>query len=312
MKIVYAGTPDFAVAPLQSLVAAGYEVVGVVTQTDKPQGRKNILTPPPVKEAALALGLPVFQFEKIKTEVATLSALGAEAMVTCAYGQILTQEVLDVFPKGVWNIHAGLLPKYRGASPIQSSILAGEEQTGVCIMKTELGLDSGDILLVEKTAILPEETYGELSARLSTIAAEAIVKGINLVKEGDYTLEKQGEEGINVVRKIQKEQAKMDFSLPVKTLVDLVRAFNPAPVAYAMLGENKINVYRAKAGVMQEEYALAKVGEIVCDIPKKGLLVRCADGVVALTELQPAGGKKMDAAAFLNGRKAQKGQVFTW
>ena len=312
MKIVYAGTPDFAVPPLQALVAAGYEVVAVVTQTDKPQGRKNILTPPPVKEAALALGLPVFQFEKIKTEVATLSALGAEAMVTCAYGQILSQEVLDVFPKGVWNIHAGLLPKYRGASPIQSSILAGEEQTGVCIMKTELGLDSGDILLVEKTAVLPEETYGELSARLSQIAATAIVKGVALVETGDFVLAKQAEEGINVVRKIQKEQAKMDFSLPVKALVDLVRAFNPAPVAYAMLGENKINVYRAKVGVMQEEYALAQAGEIVCDTPKKGLLVRCADGVILLTELQPAGGKKMDAAAFLNGRKAQKGQVFTW
>lgn len=312
MKIVYAGTPDFAVAPLQALVKAGYEVVGVVTQTDKPQGRKNILTPPPVKVAALSLGLPVFQFEKIKTEVATLAALGAEAMVTCAYGQILSQEVLDTFPKGVWNIHAGLLPKYRGASPIQSSILAGEKETGVCIMKTELGLDSGDILLVEKTEILPEETYGELSDRLSNIAAEAIVKGVAQVETGVYALEKQAEEGINIVRKIQKEQAKLDFSLPAKTLVDLVRAFNPAPVAFGMLGEMKINVYKAKIGVMQEEYAEAKFGEIVCDTPKKGLLVRCADGVIALTEVQTAGGKRMDAAAFLNGRKAQKGQVFVW
>ncbi len=312
MKIVYAGTPDFAVAPLQALVAAGHEVVGVVTQTDKPQGRKNILTPPPVKVTALSLGLLVFQFEKIKLEAATLASLGAEAMVTCAYGQILSQEILDVFPKGVWNIHAGLLPKYRGASPIQSSILAGEKETGVCIMKTELGLDSGDILLIEKTEIGEEETYGELSARLSEIAAEAIVKAIDLVKNGTYTLKKQEEEGVNIVRKIQKEQAQMDFSLSAKTLVDLVRAFNPAPVAFGMLGEVKINVYKAKIGVMQEEYRLAKAGEIVCDSPKKGLLVRCGDGVISLMEVQPSGGKKMDATAFLNGRKAQKGQVFVW
>ena len=269
MKILYAGTPEFAVPPLQALVAAGYEVVGVITQTDKPQGRKNILTPPPVKVAALALGLPVFQYEKIKAEVPSLKAFGAEAMVTCAYGQILSQEVLDVFPKGVWNIHAGLLPKYRGASPIQSSILAGEKETGVCIMKTELGLDSGDILMVAKTQIGEEETYGELSDRLSLMAAGAIVKGIASVESGAYALQKQDSDGVGIVKKIQKEQAKMDFSCPAKQLVDLVRAFNPAPVAYGMLGGNKINVYKAKSVQMQEEYALAEVGEIVCDSPKK-------------------------------------------
>ena len=312
MKILYAGTPDFAVRPLQALVKAGFEVVGVVTQPDKPQGRKNILTPPPVKVAAEALGLPVLQFEKIKEEVASLSVLGAQAMVTCAYGQILSQEVLDVFSKGVWNIHAGLLPKYRGASPIQSSILAGETQTGVCIMKTELGLDSGDVLLVKTTEILPGETYGELSEKLSQIAATAIVEGLNALKSGNFFLTKQSDEGVNVVRKINKEQAKIDFSRPAKELVDLIRAFNTAPVAYGVIEGQKLNVYKAKIGQMQEEYLSAQVGEIVCDNPKKGFLVRCGDGVLQLTEVQPSGGKKMDAAAFLNGRKAQKGQVFTW
>ncbi|MBQ9118246.1 MAG: methionyl-tRNA formyltransferase [Clostridia bacterium] len=312
MKILYAGTPDFAVRPLQALIEAGFDVVGVITQTDKPQGRKNILTPPPVKVAALALSLPVVQFEKIKTEISALQTFQADVLVTCAYGQILSQEVLDVFPKGVWNIHAGLLPKYRGASPIQSSILAGERETGVCIMKTELGLDCGDILQIARTEIGLEETYGELSDRLSAIAAEAIVQAVGTIKEGNFTLQKQATFGVGVVKKIDKEQAKMDFSQSAKELVDLVRAFNPAPVAYATLEGVKINVYRAKIGEMQEEYATAKLGEIVCDSPKKGLLVRCGDGVVKLTELQPAGGKKMDAAAFLNGRKAQKGQVFVW
>ena len=312
MKILYAGTPDFAVRPLQALKEAGFEVVGVITQPDKPQGRKNILTPPPVKVAADALALPTLQPEKIKTEIASLSAFGADAMVTCAYGQILTQEVLDVFPKGVWNVHAGLLPKYRGASPIQSSILAGEKETGVSIMKTELGLDCGDVLLVKKTEITPEETYGELSDRLSALGAEAIVEGMKAVEKGEFLLTKQEDEGVQVVRKISKDQAKIDFSKPAKELVDLIRAFNPAPIAFAELDGQKINVYRAKIGQIKEEYATAKVGEVVSDSPKTGFLVRCADGVIALTELQPAGGKKMDGAAFLNGRKAQKGQVFTW
>ena len=144
MKILFAGTPDFAVAPLQSIIDGGYEVVGVITQADKPQGRKGILTPPPVKVLAEKYNLPVFQPEKIRDSVAELKNFGADIMITCAYGQILTQAVLDVFPKGVWNIHAGLLPQYRGASPIQSCIVNGETQTGVSVMQTELGLDCGD------------------------------------------------------------------------------------------------------------------------------------------------------------------------
>ena len=167
MKIVYAGTPDFAVLPLETIVASGHEIVAVVTQEDKPQGRKGILTPPPVKTRALELGIPVLQPAKIRDETELLRALNAEVMVTCAYGQILTQSVLDCFPKGVWNIHAGLLPQYRGASPIQSCILAGETTTGVSVMKTELGLDCGDVLLVRSIKIGETETYGELSERLS-------------------------------------------------------------------------------------------------------------------------------------------------
>ena len=145
MRILFAGTPEFAVEPLKNLIRHGFEVVGVITQTDKPQGRKGILTPPPVKTTALELGLPVLQPIKIREEIEAVKAFGADLMITCAYGQILTQEVLDLFPMGVWNIHAGLLPQYRGASPIQSCILNGETVTGVSIMKTELGLDCGEI-----------------------------------------------------------------------------------------------------------------------------------------------------------------------
>ena len=315
MKIIFAGTPDFAVAPLKTIQENGFEIVGVITQIDKPQGRKGILTPPPVKTAAEALGIPVFQPEKIREKVDEIRALNADLMVTCAYGQILTQAVLDCFSKGVWNIHAGLLPKYRGASPIQSCILNGEQKTGVSIMKTELGLDCGDVLCVEETEISETETYGELSDRLSLIGAELIVKALKTLGSGNYTLTPQGEEGVGVVRKINKDHAKIDFNKTVKEVVDLVRGMNPAPIAYAVLEENKINVYRAEKAVLNEEETDvlqgAVCGEVLSDKPKRGLLIKCADGAVKLTEVQAAGGKRISGGDFINGRKARKGQVFS-
>ena len=315
MKIIYAGTPDFAVAPLQKLIESGADIVGVITQIDKPQGRKGILTPPPVKTAAEALGIPVFQPEKIRDFVEEIRALNADLMITCAYGQILTQAVLDSFPKGVWNIHAGLLPKYRGASPIQSCILNGESVTGVSIMKTELGLDCGDVLCVEETAITETETYGELSDRLSLLGADLIVKAVEMLTSGDYSLTPQAEEGVGVVRKINKDHAKIDFNKSMAEIVNLIRGMNPAPIAYAELDGNKINVYRAEKAVLTEEemtYAKDAVcGQVLSDKPKRGLLVKCADGAVKLTEVQAAGGKRISGGDFVNGRKARQGQVFT-
>jgi methionyl-tRNA formyltransferase len=315
MKIVFAGTPDFAVAPLQNIIDNGFEVVGVITQTDKPQGRKGILTPPPVKTLAQKYNIPVLQPEKIRDEIEAVRALQGDIMITCAYGQILTQGVLDAFPMGVWNIHAGLLPAYRGASPIQSCIVNGETETGVSIMKTELGLDCGDVLYVEKTAITPTETYGELSEKLSRIGAEAIVTALKMLQSAEYSLMPQGDEGVNVVRKINKEHAKIDFSKTVKEIVDLVRGMNPAPVAYTELDSNKINVYLAeKADLTEAEkeiFTTATIGEILSDSPKRGLLVKCGDGALRILELQAAGGKRMKGGDFINGRKAQKGQVFS-
>lgn len=309
MKIVFAGTPEFALAPLRAIVDGGFEVVGVITQVDKPQGRKGVLTPPPVKTLAEKLGIPVLQPQKIRDSLEAVKALGGELLVTCAYGQILTQTVLDLFPLGVWNIHAGLLPFYRGASPIQSCIVNGEKETGVSIMKTELGLDTGDVLLVEKTEISETETYGELSDRLSVLGSVAIVNALKLLKSGEYTLTKQGEEGARTVRKIGKEHAKINFSRSVKEIVDLVRGMNPAPVAYAALETGMLNVYRAEpAPEFAEEEGV--MGEIVCDIPKKGLVVKCKDGALRLTEVQATGGKRMKGGDFLNGRKVRKGQVF--
>ncbi len=311
MKIVFAGTPEFAVKPLAEIVAGGFTVVGVITQEDKPQGRKGILTPPPVKTKAIELGLPVLQPRKIREEVEAVKGLGGDLLVTCAYGQILTQEVLDAFPMGVWNIHAGLLPAYRGASPIQSCILNGETKTGVSIMKTVLGLDQGDILTVTTTEISPTETYGELSDRLSALSAPLIVEALKLLESGNYVLTPQGEEGVGIYRKIEKEQVKIDFSRSVKQIVNLVRAANPAPVAYTAFSGGNLNVYLAEAAPMQAEYEGATVGEVVCDQPKKGLIVRCGDGVVKLAEVQAAGGKRMKGSDFLNGKKIAKGEVLS-
>lgn len=311
MKIVYAGTPEFAVAPLKAIIEKGFNVVGVITQADKPQGRKGILTPPPVKQFAMERGIPVLQPNKLQGELDKVQALQGDVLITCAYGQILTQETLDIFKKGVWNIHAGLLPQYRGASPIQSCILAGEAETGVCVMKTELGLDSGDVLLVKKTKISETETYGELSDRLSLLGAEAIVEALSALQTGVYTLTPQGEQGVNVVRKINKEHAKINFHKTAREIVNLVRAMNPAPVAFAVIGENILNVYRAEKAALLEEERTAVCGEIVSESPKRGLIVKCGDGAVRLLEVQASGGKRMGGGDFLNGRKVQKGQVFT-
>lgn len=314
MKIVFAGTPEFATAALKNIIDGGYEVVGVITQTDKPQGRKGVLTPPPVKTLAIERGIPVLQPQKIRDSVDEVKALGGDILITCAYGQILTQEVLDSFKLGVWNIHAGLLPQYRGASPIQSCILAGERETGVCVMKTELGLDCGDILCMERTQINENETYGELSERLSVIGGALIIKALALLQTGEYTLTPQASEGVQVVKKIDKETAKIDFHKDGESIVNLVRAMNPAPVAFTEVNGLKINVYRAEKALLTDEETIAaasaKAGEILSDKPKRGLLVKCKDGAIKLTQIQAAGGKTMSGGDFLNGRKVQKGQVF--
>ena len=311
MKIVYAGTPRFAVAPLKKIIGEGYGVAGVVVQPDKPQGRKGILAPPPVKAFALERGLTVFQPQKIRAETDALKALGGDILITCAYGQILTQEVLDLFPLGVWNIHASLLPKYRGASPIQSAVLNGERETGVTVMKMALGLDTGDILLSLKTEIGEKETFGELSDRLSLLGAEALLKALQSIEKGNFALVKQRDEDAVLTRKTAKESAKIDFSLPAEKIVNLVRGMNPEPTAFAEIEGARLNVFCAERAVCPEGSEGAAAGEILSDTPKQGFLVKCGDGAVKLAEVQAAGGKRMKGSDFLNGRKVRKGQVFS-
>ncbi|MBO5045512.1 MAG: methionyl-tRNA formyltransferase [Clostridia bacterium] len=301
MKIVYAGTPQFAVAPLKKLYEAGYEIVAVLTQPDKPQGRKGILTPSPVKVAAEELSLPVLQPSKLKEDCSALASIGADCMVTCAYGQILTEEVLGLFPLGVWNIHASLLPEYRGAAPIPRAIMDGKRVTGITVMKTELGLDTGDILCAQEVEIAENDTCGTLSEKLSLLGAELIARSLKGIKEA--TLTPQGE-GFTC-KKVQRTE--VDFSKSAKEVSCLIRSLSPAPLAYATANGIQLNFFMAST---KEYDGNEPYGTVLTQSPKEGLVVKCGEGAVVITELQPAGGKRMRASDFMNGRKIGKGTRF--
>lgn len=300
MKIVYAGSPEYAVAPLKALIEAGKEVVAVITQPDKPTGRKKMLTPTPVKSYALSLGLPVYDLPRLREHADKLRSLGAELMITCAYGQILTQEILDAFPLGVYNLHASLLPLFRGASPIQSAILAGCGHTGVTVMKTELALDSGAILLVKRTEI-GTKTAGELSEELSKVSAEAAVEAVNLLESGQNQLMLQDEARATYCRKISKSDAKVDFSESGEEVARLINAMSPSPAAYCSLAGSAVNLLKAVpcAGT-------GTAGEVL-SANKNGIVVACGSGAVKVLRLQFAGGKAIAAADAANGRKIKAG-----
>ncbi len=310
MKLVFLGTPDFSVPALKSLLNSKHEVLAVVTQPDKPVGRSGALCPSPVKKAALEAGVKVLQYEKIRLEgIDDLKELNPDIMVTCAFGQILSEEVLNIPKYGVVNVHASLLPKYRGAAPIQWSVINGDEQTGVTIMQTEKGVDTGDMILVEKTPIYPEETAGELFERLSKIGAEAIVKALDLIESGSAKFEKQNEELATHVRMLKKEDGIIDFSLSSKKICDFVRGMNPWPCAFTRLGGKTLKVYKAVA-VEQEFSADIPCGSVLAADSKSGLIVKTADGGVRFVEVQLEGGKRMSDQAFLLGHKIEIGSVF--
>ncbi len=302
MKIVFAGTPEFAVPSLLALHEAGHEIT-VLTQPDKPQGRKGILTPSPVKREAERLGLPVLQPPRLKEDCSALLSAPADLMVTCAYGQILTQEVLDLYPKGVWNVHASLLPAYRGAAPIAQAIIAGERETGVTIMKTDIGLDTGDIFLTAKTEISPLDTCDALTGRLALLGAKLITQAVEKISAGKAELKKQGE-GF-VCKKVHRTQ--VDFTKSAEEVSALIRGLSSAPLAFGVVNGLSLNFYMATVAETESD---APAGTILTASPKKGLVVKCGKGAVRLPRLQPAGGKPMSDADFCNGRKVTEGMRF--
>ncbi len=302
MRIIYLGTPDFAVLPLKKIIESGFEVVAVVSQPDRPVGRKREIKPTPVKACAIEYGIPVYQFEKIRNEYEELKTLNADIMVTCAYGQILTQEVIDLTPKGVFNIHASLLPKYRGASPIQSCILFGEEKTGVTIMKTDIGVDTGDIVSVAETEILPLETAGELFDRLSVIGSELIVKALKQIERGEDIYTPQNHQMATHCKMINKSDCLLDFSDSAQTIINKIRAFNPAPVAYTKFNGKILKIFSARPSEHE-----GNAGEVLFCDKQNGLVIACKDKSITVLELQEEGGKRMSAFDYILGRKIKQG-----
>jgi methionyl-tRNA formyltransferase len=287
---------------LKALIDSRHEVVGVVTQPDKPSGRGHKLLPTPVKVLAEEYGIPVYQFKRISKECDVLKDLNADIMITAAYGQILRQNVLDLTPKGVINIHASLLPKYRGSSPIQWCIVKGETETGVTIMKTDIGVDTGDMIIARSISIGEQETAGELFDRLSVLGQEVLLEALDLIENGQETYTKQDESKMSHYPMLDKDSGHISFDSSAQDIVNLCRGFNPWPVAYVNLDEmNRLKVY--KASIAQGDFAAYNNGDIISCDSKNGLIVKCGDGAVSLDIIQSAGTKAMPAKDYLRGRK---------
>ena len=301
LRIVFAGTPAFAVPCLR--VAAKYgEVVGVYTQPDRPAGRGRALTPSPVKLEALKLGVPVLQPETLRTREAReqLRALQPDLMVVVAYGLLLPPKVLATPRFGCWNVHASLLPRWRGAAPIQRAIEAGDTRTGVCLMQMEQGLDTGPVLLSLATPIGPQDTGGELHDRLSELGAQVLADGLGLLRAGIRPVpQPQPEAGVVYAHKLDKHEARLDWQQPAQVLADKVRAFNPWPVAEAVLGGERVRIHAAVALPLAHGAAPGTV--LVAS--REGIDVACGEGALRLRTLQREGGKVITAADYLNARR---------
>lgn len=306
MRIVFMGTPDFAVPSLTALVEGGYEVVGVFCQPDRPKGRGHKLAACPVKETAQRMGIPVFQPERIKREegVSALRALAPDLCVTAAFGQILSQEILDIPPLGTVNVHASLLPAHRGSAPINWSIILGDAVTGITTMFTDKGMDTGDMLLKVETPIGENETAGELSDRLSRMGAALLLDTLRALERGTLVRTPQNPQEATYEPKLSKELGCIDFAKDARTIDRLVRGTTPWPGAFTTLDGGVIKI----ASVRRVSDVPSGVpGEIVAADEKRGLVVSCGDGDLELTQIQMPGAKRMASRDYLRGHKMDTG-----
>ena len=306
MRILFMGTPDFAVSSLRALIDAGHEICGVFTQPDKPKNRGMKLLPTPVKECALAHGIPVFQPVKLRdgTALAQIRELAPELIVVAAYGRILPQEILDCPPMGCINVHSSLLPKYRGAAPINWAILNGDRETGVTIMHMAAALDAGDIISQETTAIEPNETAPELTARLAELGGRLLVKTVAQIEAGTAARIPQNEGEVTLAPMLGKELSPLDFRKPAQVLHDQVRGLIPWPAATA-----EVSGIRCKIFTTRVEAGNGLPGTVLV-AGKKGLLVACGrDSALRILELQPDGGKRMRSADYLRGHSVEVGKA---
>lgn len=302
MRIVFMGTPDFAVPSLQALIDAGHDVCAVYTQPDKPQGRKQILTAPPVKTLALEHDIPVFQPNTFKNEdeQARLRELAPEVIIVVAYGKLLPKAVLDIPPHGCINVHGSLLPRWRGAAPIQWAVIAGDEMAGVTTMQMAEGLDTGDMLLTYETKVGKKETAGELFDRLAQSGAELLTQ--TLVKLDEITPRPQDDAQSCYAHMLDKQMAVIDWSKSAHEIDCLIRGLNPWPIALTTLSGERLKVFAA-----EKANGNGEPGTVLEANPKKGLTVACGEGALGLTEIQLVGGKRMKATDFLRGHAIEVG-----
>lgn len=305
MKIVFMGTPDFAVGALEALIKAGHEITAVVTQPDKAKGRSGKLMPPPVKECAVAHNIPVMQPVRIKTPeaIAELKQYEADVYIVAAFGQILSQEILDMPKYGCLNIHASLLPKYRGASPIQHVIIDGEKETGVTIMQMNAGLDTGDMLYKKSITIEDTDNYETLHDKLLVVGGEAIVEALPLLEEGKLTPEKQDDSLSCYARLIDKQMGRLDFTKDAVVLDRLIRGVTPWPSAFTSYQGKQLKIWR--------EEPVDGSGEpgTILNVEKDAFTVACGSGALRILEVQLEGKKRMSTHDFLLGVKVKQGEL---
>lgn len=307
MKVLFAGTPDFAVAPLQALIAAQHTIVGVFTQPDRKAGRGKKLTPPPVKVAAQAAGIPVFQPDSLKDQARIIEELDAQVMVVVAYGMLLPQSILDIPPLGCINIHASILPRWRGAAPIQRAIAAGDHETGVSIMKMELGLDTGPVYQTLTTPINADDTSSSLHDKLANLGAQGICTTLTQLAEQPNLLPTpQNHELANYAKKITKQEAIIDWRMNVSDLDQRIRAFIPWPICQTQHNGTRIRIW--SASIAEKSGRVDEPGTIVA-CHDHSIDVACGEGVLSLTRLQRDGSKPLAIKEFSNGYALNKGDV---
>lgn len=315
MRLVFMGTPDFSVETLRTLSLDGHQIVGVVTQPDKPKGRGRAMTFSPVKEEAMRLGLPVYQPARVKDPafIETLRKLAPEAIIVVAFGQLLPKEILAFPPYGCINVHASLLPKYRGAAPIQRAILDGEEISGVTIMRMDTGLDTGDIITKETISLTPEETGGSLFDKLSVLGAKLLAKTLPAIANGSAVFEKQPKESPTpYAAALQKKEGCIPWEWNCQRIERLVRGMNPWPSAYSYLNGKTLKIWEAQAVSAPLPFPTKNaVPGTILGHDIKGLYVQCQTGALCITRLQLEGKKQMDAAAFLRGYPLSAGALLS-
>ncbi len=307
MKIVFMGTPEFALISLKGLLEEKYNLVAVVTQPDRPQGRGKKITPSPVKEYALEANLPCLQPVSVRNPefIKSLRLLTPDLLVTAAYGQILPSKILAIPSLGAINVHASLLPRYRGAAPVHRAIMAGEGETGATIYYMDAGMDTGDIILQEKIRIEEDETTGELQSRLAVLGKEVLLKAVSLIREKRAARTPQNNQEVSYAPLLRREEEKINWSWGGKRIVNLINSLSPVPGAYTYFEQRRVKIRRAAYLFCQ-----GKQGSVI-QVTKEGILVAAGEGGVMLKEVQPAGKKVMTAAEFSRGYGLVVGQSVT-